>query len=120
MPSESDQVGVAGQRALVMGASGNVGACVTRHLVSGGADVRVLLRKTSSTKGIEGLGVERWYGGIADTADVAAAMSDRDIVYYCVVDTRAELRDPTPLFETDVNGLRKVLDVAGASNLPGV
>ena len=45
MPSESDQVGVAGQRALVMGASGNVGACVTRHLVAGGADVRVSAAK---------------------------------------------------------------------------
>ena len=45
MPSESDPVGVAGQRALVMGASGNVGACVTRHLVAGGADVRVSAAK---------------------------------------------------------------------------
>jgi dihydroflavonol-4-reductase len=105
------------QRALVMGASGNVGACVTRHLVSAGADVRVLLRKSSSTKGIEGLDVERYYGGISDPAAVAAAMSDRDVVYYCVVDTRAELRDPTPLFETNVNGLRKALDVAVNANL---
>src|ERR1700744_2789372 len=112
MPSENDQASVAGQRALVMGASGNVGACVTRHLVAGGADVRVLLRKSSSTRGIDGLDVERRYGDLFDTADVAAAMSDRDVVYYCVVDTRAELRDPTPLFETNVNGLRKVLDVA--------
>jgi len=100
-----------------MGASGNVGACVTRHLVSAGADVRVLLRKTSSTKGIDGLAVERYYGGISDAADLAAAMSDRDVVYYCIVDTRAELRDPAPLFETNVNGLRKVLDVAVTANL---
>ena len=108
----------AGQRALVMGASGNVGACVTRHLVSGGADVRVLLRKTSSTKGIDGLDVERYYGEhLRHRAIVAAAMSDRDVVYYCVVDTRAELRDPAPLFETNVNGLRKVLDVAVTANL---
>ena len=105
------------QRALVMGASGNVGACVTRHLVSDGADVRVLLRKSSSTKGIEGLDVESCYGGISDASDVAAAMSDREVVYYCVVDTRAELRDPAPLFETNVNGLRKVLDVAVNANL---
>ena len=117
MAPDSDQITTAGQRALVMGASGNVGACVTRHLVSGGADVRVLLRKSSSTKGIEGLDVERYYGGISDTADVATAMSDRDVVYYCVVDTRAELRDPAPLFETNVNGLRKVLDVAVNANL---
>jgi uncharacterized protein YbjT (DUF2867 family) len=92
MAPDSDQMTTAGQRALVMGASGNVGACVTRHLVSDGADVRVLLRKSSSTKGIEGLDVERCYGSISDASDVAAAMSDRDVVYYCVVDTRATWR----------------------------
>ncbi|MDT5084728.1 MAG: hypothetical protein QOJ61_1771, partial [Mycobacterium sp.] len=62
MAPESDQLTVTGQRALVMGASGNVGACVTRRLVSSRADVRVLLRKSSSTKGIDGLDVERHYG----------------------------------------------------------
>ena len=117
MAPESDQLTVAGQRALVMGASGNVGACVTRRLVSSGADVRVLLRKSSSTKGIDGLHVERHYGDIFDTADVAAAMSGREVVYYCVVDTRAELRDPAPLFRTNVDGLRNVLDVAVDANL---
>ncbi|MGA7131344.1 MAG: NAD-dependent epimerase/dehydratase family protein, partial [Mycobacterium sp.] len=117
MAPESDQLTVAGQRALVMGASGNVGACVTRRLVSSGADVRVLLRKSSSTKGIDGLDVERHYGDIFDTADVAAAMSGREVVYYCVVDTRAELRDPAPLFRTNVDGLRNVLDVAVDANL---
>ncbi len=117
MATGDDAVAVAGQRALVMGASGNVGGCVTRHLVSGGADVRVLLRSSSSTKGIEGLDVERYYGDIFDTAQVAAAMSDRDVVYYCVVDTRAELRDPAPLFETNVHGLRNVLEVAAKANL---
>jgi len=104
-------------KALVMGASGNVGACVTRHLVSSGADVRVLVRKSSSTKGIDGLDVERHYGDIFDVAAVAAAMADRDVVYYCVVDTRAELRDPAPLFTTNVEGLRNVLDVAVHANL---
>ncbi len=108
---------VAGQRALVMGASGNVGACVTRHLVAGGADVRVLLRKSSSTKGIDGLDVERAYGDLVDAAAVAAAMADRDVVYYCVVDTRAELRDPAPLFKTNVEALRHVLDVAVRADL---
>ena len=33
-------------------------------------------------------------------------------MYYCVVDTRAWLRDPSPLFRTNVEGLRNVLDVA--------
>jgi dihydroflavonol-4-reductase len=110
-------VTVAGQRALVMGASGNVGACVTRHLAAGGADVRVLLRKSSSTKGIDGLDIERHYGDLFDHTAVSAAMADRDVVYYCVVDTRAELRDPAPLFKTNVEALRRVLDVAVQANL---
>jgi nucleoside-diphosphate-sugar epimerase len=117
MTDDADSVTVAGQRALVIGASGNVGACVTRHLAAGGADVRVLLRKTSSTKGIDGLDVDRRYGDPFDPATVAAAMADRDVVYYCIVDTRAELSDPAPLFATNVDGLRTVLDVAAGMPL---
>lgn len=108
---------VTGQRALVLGASGNVGACVARRLVAGGADVRVLLRKTSSTKGIDCIDVDRRTGNPFDADTVAAAMIDRDVVYYCIVDTRAELNDPAPLFATNVEGLRTVLDVAVDANL---
>ncbi|ABK71699.1 NAD-dependent epimerase/dehydratase family protein [Mycolicibacterium smegmatis] len=100
------------RKVLVMGASGNVGACVTRQLVERGDDVRVLLRRNSSTKGIDGLDVERHYGDIFDTGAVAAAVADRDVVFYCVVDTRAHLAAPAPLFRTNVEGLRNVLEVA--------
>ncbi|OBY32990.1 NAD-dependent epimerase/dehydratase family protein [Mycolicibacter kumamotonensis] len=113
----TDNSGSAARRVLVMGASGNVGACVTRQLAARGDDVRVLLRRSSSTKGIDGLEVERHFGDIFDTAAVTAAMADRDVVYYCVVDTRAELRDPAPLFRTNVEGLRNVLDVAVQAKL---
>ncbi|MFN3007374.1 NAD-dependent epimerase/dehydratase family protein [Mycolicibacterium wolinskyi] len=106
-----------GRKVLVMGASGNVGACVTRRLVERGDDVRVLLRHTSSTKGIDGLEVERHYGDIFDTDAVAAAMEDREVVFYCVVDTRAHLTDPAPLFATNVEGLRNVLDAALQADL---
>lgn len=68
-----------------MGAGGNVGACVTRQLAARGDDVRVLLRRSSSTRGIDGLDVQRHYGGIFDTEAVAAAMADRDVVYEYLV-----------------------------------
>jgi len=48
---------------------------------------------------------------------VREAMDGVDDVYYCVVDTRAWLRDPSPLFQTNVAGLRKVLDVAVTQGL---
>jgi len=86
---------------LVIGASGFVGSHVTRQLVAKGADVRVMLRSTSSTKGIEDLAVERCYGDVFDDAALRDAMAGCDVVYHCVVDARMWLRDPAPLFRTN-------------------
>jgi nucleoside-diphosphate-sugar epimerase len=102
---------------LVIGASGFLGSHVTRRLVADGADVRVMLRKTSSTKGIDDLAVERCYGDVFDDDALRAAMAGCDVVYYCVVDARMWLRDPAPLFRTNVEGLRHVLDAAVDADL---
>jgi nucleoside-diphosphate-sugar epimerase len=100
------------QKKLVIGASGFLGSHVTRQLVVNGEDVRVMLRRTSSTKGIDDLDVERCYGDVFDDDALRAAMTGCDVVFYCVVDARIWLRDPTPLFRTNVEGLRYVLDAA--------
>ncbi|MDT5008662.1 MAG: hypothetical protein QOH57_279 [Mycobacterium sp.] len=102
---------------LVIGASGFVGSHVTRQLVERGDDVRVMIRKTSSIDGISDLDVEYCYGDIFDDDALRAAMDGCDVVFYCVVDTRAWLRDPAPLFRTNVEGLRHVLDAAVAASL---
>ncbi len=103
---------------LVIGASGFLGSHVTRQLVArGGSDVRALIRTTSSTRGIAGLPVDVHYGDIFDTEALRAAMAGCDVVYYCVVDARPWLRDPRPLWRTNVDGLRNVLDVAAAADL---
>ena len=108
---------MAGRKKLVIGASGFLGSHVTRALVERGDDVRVLIRTTSSTKSIDDLAVERCYGDIFDDAALAAAMSGCDDVFHCAVDTRAWLRNPAPLFATNVEGLRHVLDAAIAADL---
>jgi dihydroflavonol-4-reductase len=102
---------------LVIGASGFLGSHVTRQLVETGEDVRVMLRRSSSTKGIDDLDVERCYGDVFDDDALRAAMASCDVVYYCVVDARMWLRDPEPLFRTNVEGLRHVLDAALDANL---
>lgn len=103
---------VVAKKKLVIGASGFLGSHVTRQLVASGADVRVMLRRTSSTQGIDDLPVERCYGDVFDDDALRAAMAGCDVVYYCVVDARMWLRDPAPLFRTNVEGLRHVLDAA--------
>lgn len=101
---------------LVTGANGYLGSHVTRQLVEAGHDVRVMVREGANTVGIDDLAdnprVTRYVGDIFDLDTVREAMTGCDDVYYCVVDTRAWLRDPAPLFRTNVEGLRGVLDVA--------
>ena len=101
-----------------MGASGFLGSHVTRKLVTRGDEVRVWIRESSSTVGFDDLEVERTYGELGDRDALRAAMAGVDTVFYCIVDTRAWLRDPTPLFATNVEALRGVLDVAVEVGVP--
>lgn len=103
--------------ALVIGANGFLGSHLTRQLVAAGEDVRVMVRAGANTVSIDDLDVTRFVGDIFDLDTVGAAMQGVSVVYYCVVDTRAWLRDPAPLFHTNVDGLRGVLEVAAASSL---
>ncbi len=98
--------------ALVIGANGYLGSHVTRLLVADGQDVRAMVRAGANTLGIDDLEVTRFVGDIWDDAVLRDAMTGCDVVYYCVVDTRGWLKDTAPLFHTNVEGTRNVLEVA--------
>lgn len=102
---------------LVIGANGFLGSHVTRRLIDDGAQVRAMVRPNANTRAIDDLELTRFHGDVFDTATLQQAMDGVDDVYYCVVDTRAWLRDPSPLFHTNVEGLRNVLDVAAEAGL---
>ena len=103
---------------LVMGASGFLGSHVTRQLVERGDQVRVWIRESSSTVGFDDLDVERHYGDLDDDVAMRTAMKDVDTVFYCIVDARAWLRDPSPLYATNVEALRTVLEAAVEVGVP--
>ncbi len=96
-------------KTLVLGASGFLGSHVTRALVARGRAVRALVRPTSDTRGIDDLEVERCYGDVCDQASLDRAVRGCDVVYCCVLDPRAWLHDPSPLYRVNLLGLSNVL-----------
>lgn len=106
--------------ALVIGANGYLGSHVARQLVEAGRDVRVMVRDGANTIGIDDLtgpNVARFVGDIWTDDVLREAMAGCEVVYYCVVDTRGWLRDPAPLFRTNVDGTRNVLEIAKDAGL---
>jgi dihydroflavonol-4-reductase len=102
---------------LVIGANGFLGSHVTRQLVAGGYEVRAMVRPNAMTIGIDDLPVKKFHGDIWDNDTLREAMAGVDDVYYCVVDARGWLSDPAPLFHTNVDGTRNVLEIAKDAGL---
>jgi dihydroflavonol-4-reductase len=102
---------------LVIGANGFLGSHVTRRLVADGRDVRVMVREGANTIGIDDLKTTKFIGDIWNNDVLRDAMAGCDVVYYCVVDTRGWLKDPAPLFHTNVDGTRNVLEIAKDAGL---
>ena len=69
---------------LVIGANGFLGSHVTRQLVAGGHEVRVMVRPKATTISIDDLPVQRFVGDIWDNDVLREAMAGVDDVYYCV------------------------------------
>ncbi|HEX2286430.1 MAG TPA: NAD-dependent epimerase/dehydratase family protein [Mycobacterium sp.] len=105
------------QPKLVIGANGFLGSHVTRQLVADGHEVRAMVRPNANTVGIDDLPIKKFLGDIWDNDTLREAMAGCDDVYYCVVDTRGWLRDPAPLFHTNVDGTRNVLEIAKDAGL---
>jgi dihydroflavonol-4-reductase len=99
-------------KTLVLGASGFLGSHTTRALAEAGRDLRILVRKSSDTRAIDDLELERFHGNVLDSDSLKAAMQGCESVFYCVVDTRAWLRDPAPLYRVNVDGLRNTMNAA--------
>ncbi|WP_380874647.1 epimerase [Sphingomonas sp. DBB INV C78] len=99
-------------RALVTGAGGFLGSHVVRRLIADGREVRALVKPSTNVAGLGGLPVEQVHGDVLDPASLSAAVAGCDTVFHCVVNTQAWLRDPTPMYRVNVDGLVNVMDAA--------
>jgi dihydroflavonol-4-reductase len=98
--------------AFVTGATGFLGSHVARVLSEQGADLRLLVRPTSSLRNLEGLKAETSIGDLRDPASLQKAMAGCDTVFHVAADYRLWVRDPAEMYRSNVEGTRAILEAA--------
>jgi dihydroflavonol-4-reductase len=102
---------------LVTGATGFVGSHVARQLVTAGHPVRILVRKNSNLRPLEGLPVERVEGDLRDALSLERAMRGIRRVFHVAADYRLWTRNPDEMYESNVVGTHLLLEAAGRAGV---
>ena len=97
---------------LITGATGFIGSAITRALIQDGKEVKVLIRKTSDTRNIDKLDVERVYGDIRDRDSIKKALKGCDTLYFTAAYFAHWAPDPKALYEVNVGGTKASLQAA--------
>jgi dihydroflavonol-4-reductase len=99
-------------KVFVTGATGFVGSHVAEQLEAMGAEVRVLVRKTSRTENLEMLKAERVVGDLRDFESLKKGMAGCEFVFHVGADYRLWARDPQPMYASNVEGTRSMIRAA--------
>jgi len=97
---------------LVTGGTGFVGANLVRELLADGERVRVLVRKGSDRRALDGLAVELVEGDLTDADSLRRAFRGVRSLYHVAADYRLWVPDPGALYRTNVEGTRSLLEAA--------
>jgi len=99
-------------KVFLTGATGFVGHHVARALAAEGADLRLLVRKSSNLKNLEGIRGETHVGDLLEPESVRAGLEGCDAVMHVAADYRLWIRDPKTMYRANVEGTRELLRMA--------
>ncbi|MGA3050252.1 MAG: hopanoid-associated sugar epimerase [Terracidiphilus sp.] len=102
------------------GATGFVGHHVARALAAEGAELRLLVRKSSNLKNLEGIAGETHVGDLLEPETLRDGLASCDAVMHVAADYRLWIRDPAAMYKANVGGTRELLRMAREANVPRV
>jgi dihydroflavonol-4-reductase len=100
---------------FVTGASGFIGANLVHELLAQGHSVKVLVRRGSDLRGLEGAQIEKVEGDLSDGARLRKAMSGCEWCFHVAASYHLWLRDYRPMYAANVEGTRTVIQAAAAA-----
>jgi dihydroflavonol-4-reductase len=99
-------------KVFLTGATGFVGHHVAHALAAEGADLRMLVRKTSNLKNLEGLRGETHVGDLQEPESILPALENCDAVMHVAADYRLWIPKPDEMYKANVDGTRELLRMA--------
>jgi dihydroflavonol-4-reductase len=100
-------------KCFVTGASGFIGANLVHELVARGHSVKALLRPESDVCGLNGVEFQRVTGDILDRKVLDREITGCGWCFHVAATYQLWMRNYAPMYETNVEGTRNVLEAAG-------
>jgi dihydroflavonol-4-reductase len=107
-------------KVFLTGATGFVGHHVAKALSAEGIDLRLLVRKTSNLKNLEGLRGDTHVGDLLEPESLRAGLEGCDAVMHVAADYRLWIRDPKIMYRANVEGTRELLRMAREAGVPRI
>ena len=85
---------------------------MARALVTAGNEVRVLVRRDSDLRGLEGLKIEQVHGDLRDRDSLRKALTGCRHLYHVAAHYALWARDPSVFYDSNVSGTRWLLEAA--------
>jgi dihydroflavonol-4-reductase len=104
-------------RVLVTGGSGVVGRAVIDRLRADDRDVVALVRSEASAETARGLGASPVRGDVLDAGSIHAAAAGCETVFHVAGVNAMCRRDPSALYETNVDGTARVVRAAASAGV---
>jgi dihydroflavonol-4-reductase len=93
---------------------------VALALAAQGADLRLLVRKNSNLKNLEGIRGETHVGDLLEPESLRAGLEGCDALMHVAADYRLWIRDPQTMYRANVDGTRELLRMAREAGVPRV
>src|ERR1035438_7663995 len=99
-------------KVFLTGATGFVGHHVARALAADGAELRLLVRKTSNLANLEGIDGKTHVGDLSEPESLKSALAGCDAVVHVAAVYRLWIPDPKAMYRANVDGTRDLLRLA--------
>ncbi len=103
---------------LVTGATGRIGNVLVKRINKLGERVKVLVRKGSNLKALEGCNCEYVYGDILDTSTFENSLSDVDSIFHLAGHINISAYNKDLTYDTNIQGTKNIVELCVALDIP--